>query len=171
MVVHGFKPSTSEAEAGGFLSLKSTEWVPLQAGLSRETLYQKTKQNKTNKQTNKRKTTSDCMFLYFFKEFIHFLFKGLYHLYKIQFRFIFFCFNCVRISRVFCSGCAVLWRYHIALALIVFFQGPLAIWMVLVPGCSSCSRYWEQGSTSLVLVWHDTGGYTWFIWLQTWSFL
>lgn len=29
------------------------------------------------------------------------------------------------------------------LLLIVFFQGPLAIWIVLVPGCSCCSQYWE----------------------------
>ena len=29
------------------------------------------------------------------------------------------------------------------LLLVVFFQGPLAIWMALVPGYSSCSRYWE----------------------------
>jgi hypothetical protein len=39
---------------GGFLSLRpawSTEWVPGQPGLHRETLSQKTKQ--TNKQTNK----------------------------------------------------------------------------------------------------------------------
>jgi hypothetical protein len=55
VVVHAFNPSTWEAEAGGFLSLRpawSTEWVPGQPGLHRETLSRKTK---TNKQTNKQK--------------------------------------------------------------------------------------------------------------------
>jgi hypothetical protein len=43
MVVHAFDPSTQEAEAGGFLSLRpawSTKWVPGQPGLYRETLSQ-----------------------------------------------------------------------------------------------------------------------------------
>jgi hypothetical protein len=63
VVAHVFNPSTSEAEAGEFLSSRpawSTEWVP---GLHRETLSRKqqqdkTKQNKTNKQTN---TSPDCL--------------------------------------------------------------------------------------------------------------
>jgi hypothetical protein len=41
MVAHAFNPSTREAEAGGFLSSRppwSTEWVPGQPGLHRETL-------------------------------------------------------------------------------------------------------------------------------------
>jgi hypothetical protein len=44
MVAHAFNPSTQEAEAGGFLSLRpawSTRWVPGQPGLYRETLSQK----------------------------------------------------------------------------------------------------------------------------------
>jgi hypothetical protein len=52
MVAHAFNPSTWEAEAGRFLSLGpawSTEWVPGQPGLYRETLSRKTK----NKQTKK----------------------------------------------------------------------------------------------------------------------
>jgi hypothetical protein len=56
--VHAFDPSTWEAEAGGFLSSRpawSTEWVPGQPGLHRETLSQKTKQNKQKqKQKNKK---------------------------------------------------------------------------------------------------------------------
>jgi len=55
VVAHAFNPSTREAEAGGFLSLRpawSTKWVPGQPGLYRETLSQK----QTNKQTNKQKT-------------------------------------------------------------------------------------------------------------------
>jgi hypothetical protein len=43
VVVHAFNPSTWEAEAGGFLSSRSawsTEWVPGQPGLRRETLSQ-----------------------------------------------------------------------------------------------------------------------------------
>jgi hypothetical protein len=51
VVLHAFNPSTWEAEAGGFLSLRpawSTKQVPGQPGLHRETLSQnKTKQNKT----------------------------------------------------------------------------------------------------------------------------
>jgi hypothetical protein len=41
VVVHAFNPSTWEAEAGEFLSSRpawSTEWVPGQPGLHRETL-------------------------------------------------------------------------------------------------------------------------------------
>ena len=44
MVAHAFNPSTWEAEAGRFLNLRpawSTEWVPRQPGLYRETLSQK----------------------------------------------------------------------------------------------------------------------------------
>ena len=40
-VVHAFNPGTQEAEGGGFLSLRqtwSTEQVPGQTGLQRETL-------------------------------------------------------------------------------------------------------------------------------------
>ena len=54
MLAHAFDPSTWEAEAGRFLSLRpawSTKWVSGQPGLHRETLSQKNKQ--TNKQTNK----------------------------------------------------------------------------------------------------------------------
>jgi hypothetical protein len=49
-VAHIFNPSTQEAEAGGFLSLRpvwSTEQVLGQSGLYRETLFPKTKQNCT----------------------------------------------------------------------------------------------------------------------------
>jgi hypothetical protein len=56
VVAHAFDPSTREAEAGGFLSSRpawSTEWVPGQPGLYRETLSQKTNKQ-TNKQTNKK---------------------------------------------------------------------------------------------------------------------
>jgi hypothetical protein len=49
VVAHAFNPSTWEAEAGGFLSSKpawSTERVPGQPGLHRETLSRKTKKKK-----------------------------------------------------------------------------------------------------------------------------
>jgi hypothetical protein len=64
MVAHAFNPSTQEAEAGGFLSSRpawSTKGVPGQPGLYRETLSQKTKQNKkkpTN-QTTKQKNNQN----------------------------------------------------------------------------------------------------------------
>jgi hypothetical protein len=48
-VSHAFNPSTWEAEAGGFLSLRpawSTERVPGQPGPHRETLSQKKKKKK-----------------------------------------------------------------------------------------------------------------------------
>lgn len=35
----------------------------------------------------------DCIFLYLFKEFIHFLFKGLYYLFKIGLNVIFMCLS------------------------------------------------------------------------------
>jgi hypothetical protein len=55
VVVHAFNPSTRETEAGRFQSSRpawSTEWVPGQPGLHRETLSwkkQKQKQNEANK--------------------------------------------------------------------------------------------------------------------------
>jgi hypothetical protein len=52
MVEHAFNPSTCEAEAGRFLSSRpawSTEWVPGQPRLHRETLSRKTKSKQTNK--------------------------------------------------------------------------------------------------------------------------
>jgi hypothetical protein len=48
---HAFNPSTWEAEAGGFLSSRpawSTEWVPRQPGLYRETLSKKKKKKENN---------------------------------------------------------------------------------------------------------------------------
>jgi hypothetical protein len=68
MVAHAFNPSTWEAEAGKFLSSRpawSTDLVPGQPGLHRETLSRETKnkqtnkQTKTNKQTNKQKTNQN----------------------------------------------------------------------------------------------------------------
>jgi hypothetical protein len=61
VVAHSFNPSTreAEAEAGGFLSSRpawSTEWVPGQPGLHRETLSQKTKKNKKKTKNKKQKT-------------------------------------------------------------------------------------------------------------------
>ena len=49
------------------------------------------------------------MCLYFLKEVIHALFKGLYHLYKIGFKVPFLCFSFIRISRLCCSRIAGLW--------------------------------------------------------------
>ena len=58
MVAHAFNPSTWKAEAGGFLSSRSawsTESVPGQPGLHRETLSQKTKKQKNKNQKPKAK--------------------------------------------------------------------------------------------------------------------
>jgi hypothetical protein len=58
VVVHTFNLSTWEAEAGGFLSSRpawSTEQVPGQPGLHRETLFRKTK-TKTKNKNKKQKT-------------------------------------------------------------------------------------------------------------------
>jgi hypothetical protein len=52
VVAHAFNPCTWEAEAGEFLSSRppwSTEWVPGQRGLYRETLSRKTKKEKEKK--------------------------------------------------------------------------------------------------------------------------
>jgi hypothetical protein len=57
VVAHAFNLSTQEAEAGGFLSSRpawSTEWVPGQPGLHRETLSRKTKTNKQTKTKQKK---------------------------------------------------------------------------------------------------------------------
>jgi hypothetical protein len=57
MMAHTFNPSTCEAEAGGFLSSRSawsTEGVPEQPGLHRETLSGKTKKRKKERERRKR---------------------------------------------------------------------------------------------------------------------
>jgi hypothetical protein len=64
-VAHAFNPSTWEAEAGGFLSSRlawSTELVPGQPELHRETLSQKTKNNNNNnnKKPKKKETKKIC---------------------------------------------------------------------------------------------------------------
>jgi hypothetical protein len=67
VVAHTFNPSTREAEAGGFLSSRpawSTERVPGQPGLHRETLSQKTKtktKNKKQKTKNQTETKQKTM--------------------------------------------------------------------------------------------------------------
>jgi hypothetical protein len=60
MVANAFNPSIWEAEAGGFLSSRpdwSTELVPGQPGLYKETLSRKTKQNKTKQNKTKQNKT------------------------------------------------------------------------------------------------------------------
>jgi hypothetical protein len=55
VVAYSFNPSTCEAEAGGFLSLRPA-WSTGQPGLHKETLSQnQTKQKNQNKQKTKRK--------------------------------------------------------------------------------------------------------------------
>jgi hypothetical protein len=57
VVAHAFNPSTWEAEAGRFLSSRpawSTEWVPGQPGIHRETLSQINKQTKFKKKKKKK---------------------------------------------------------------------------------------------------------------------
>jgi hypothetical protein len=53
MVAHAFNSSTWEAEAGGFLSLRSA-WSPGQPRLYRETLSQKNKKQKTKKKNQQQ---------------------------------------------------------------------------------------------------------------------
>jgi hypothetical protein len=56
-VAHAFNPSTWETEAGGFLSSRpawSTELIPGQPELHRETMSQKNKNKNKNKQTKQK---------------------------------------------------------------------------------------------------------------------
>ena len=55
----------------------------------------------------------------FIKGFIHFLFKGFHHLYKIVFKVIFLYFDCFRIANACCSWVAILWRCHVSLDVLV----------------------------------------------------
>jgi hypothetical protein len=59
VVAHAFNPSTWEAEVGQFLSSRSawsTEFVPGQPGLYRETVPGKTKNKQNNNNKQKTKT-------------------------------------------------------------------------------------------------------------------
>jgi hypothetical protein len=63
-VAHAFNPSTQEAEAGGFLSSRpawSTEKVPGQPGLYRETLSRKTNKQKTKPLYQKMQAETTCV--------------------------------------------------------------------------------------------------------------
>jgi hypothetical protein len=63
VVAHAFNPSTWEPEAGGFLSSRpawSTEWVPGQPGLHRETLSWKKQQQKKLELNSDVIFVSDC---------------------------------------------------------------------------------------------------------------
>jgi hypothetical protein len=71
VAAHACDPSTGEAEAGRFLSLRpawSTEWVPGQPGLHRETLPRKTKTKTTTtqeKNTKKKQKQTKRMGTYY----------------------------------------------------------------------------------------------------------
>lgn len=56
--------------------------------------------------------------MHFFKGFIHFIFKGLYHLHKIGFKITFLCFSFVSTSGACCSRIAGLWWCRMALGLV-----------------------------------------------------
>lgn len=60
----------------------------------------------------------ESIFQYFHDKFIHFLLKGLYHLYKIEFKIIFFCFRFIKTSQFCCSKIAGLCWYNIAWSLV-----------------------------------------------------
>lgn len=91
----------------------------------------------------------DCIFLNFFKGFIYVLFESLYHLYiQLKIKVMFLCFHCVRIPRACYSGQLYIESFILLWFLfVVFFPESLAIQMVLIPGCSCCNRYWEQGGS------------------------
>jgi hypothetical protein len=62
LVAHDFSPSTQEAEAGGFLTSRpawSTEWVPGQPGLHRETLFRENKNKKKQQEQKQKKEHTD----------------------------------------------------------------------------------------------------------------
>lgn len=52
------------------------------------------------------------------RDWFHFLFKGLYHLHQIVFKFLFLCSGCVRMPRACCRRIPGLWWCPIALALV-----------------------------------------------------
>jgi hypothetical protein len=58
VMAYAFNPSTQEAEAGGFLSSRpawSTEWVPGQPGIHRETLSRKTKERREERERERER--------------------------------------------------------------------------------------------------------------------
>jgi hypothetical protein len=66
VAAHAFNPSTREAEVGKFLSSRpawTTEWVPGQPGLHRETPSQKNKRNKKKKKKKKDQRMDVLFFL------------------------------------------------------------------------------------------------------------
>jgi hypothetical protein len=72
VVAQAFNPSTGEAEAGGFLSLRPvrpTEWVPGQPGLHRETLFQ-------NNQKQMRKIRYKIIIFFYCSTIVHKLLKA-----------------------------------------------------------------------------------------------
>jgi hypothetical protein len=91
MVAHAFNPSTREAEAGGFMSLRpawSTKWVSGQPGLYRETLSQKTEQNRTKQ----NKTKHQDMYVLFKKLILNVIFVSTDATQRLKFPYI-----CIRV--------------------------------------------------------------------------
>jgi hypothetical protein len=73
VMVYAFNPSTWEAEAGIFLSLRpawSTEWVPRQPGLFRETRSQKTNKQNENKKQKLETTKKNFIYEYIISSFL-----------------------------------------------------------------------------------------------------
>lgn len=80
----------------------------------------------------------DCIFSV---SFIHFLFKGVYHLSKIGFKDTLLCLGCARISMPCCSGVAVLWMCHTALDFVD------CVWIKFQLFCLAAGRHGgRQGS-------------------------
>lgn len=77
----------------------------------------------------------NCLILFscIFKGFINFPFKFPYHLHKIGFKDILWCFNGVRISRACYSRISGLWMYHIDLVLLDCIL-MLAFSQLVIPG-------------------------------------
>ena len=60
----------------------------------------------------------DCIFLYFFRRFIHFILKVLYQLYNFESKVIYLCFRCAKILMACYIGAGVLSMSHVALGLV-----------------------------------------------------
>ena len=112
VVAHAFNPSTWEAEAGGFLSLRpawSTKWVPGQPGLYRETLSRKNQNN--NYRIGLPLALFICLFLVLmvprdnnFEDFIMFRPEGRYSSFRARFFFLFVCFLALPLVHLFKDG-------------------------------------------------------------------
>jgi hypothetical protein len=116
-VAHAFNPSTPEAEAGRFLSLRPA-WSTRQPGLHRETLSRKNQKTKPNQPTNQPNKKTKMKSTIDFKEQFFFFIRNMYlciswssHMLPIQFALMLKC-SCLNVMFAITNDWILIHKVH-----------------------------------------------------------